>query len=137
PDTPGSHHPQAERRQTLAVAGDSVVGAVPAYLSTQCLLLLDQRIVPMLATPLIDGTQPSAQPARRCFALHRPGSTAGAGPVMGEPQQVKALRFAVAGWAGGAVPVVGFVEPRQPGFLRVDLQSESAESLRQNVLHAL
>ncbi len=83
PATPDTHDPQTVCRQTLAVAGDSVVGAVSAQLSAQCLLLFDQRFVQVDATPLVDGTQPPAQSLARCLALHHPGSLAGAAPVMG------------------------------------------------------
>src|SRR3990167_4201235 len=123
PLPPEFPHFLAELLQRSGVPGHSVVPTVPFQLHHQFLMLPLQWPVPKQPTELGDPLDRTREPPLRRLLSDHPVPAPALSPIMGETQKIEGIAILPRSCR--------FLEPDQPGFLRVKGQSISAEPLRE------
>ncbi len=135
PHPPSSLNRIQERLQHSHVVGDPIVSVMSANLLTQYCMLLADRSVPVVPTPLGNAPHRPAQTLRGRLPHYRPTAPNRATPVMGETQEVKRS------WSSGpVVPATCRLAGRsakgnQPGLVGMERQAVLAEAFRQHLHH--
>lgn len=133
PFAPQLRHLPPQLVELAIIAGDSVVGIVPAQLLVEFALLLLQRQVTVFPSPFFDCPQRPSLPPSGSFLLHHLIAAARFSPVMGEAKEVECLRLSSSARASSRWSP----KAHHSRFLRIDLQSKSGKAFGNHPLDFL
>ena len=91
PSLPYSAHSMEKQSERQHVSRDTVVTIMTSYLRTKFPPLLQNRFVPIPATPLLNLLDATSKPRLHCLTLHHQVALLGFSPIVRKTKQVKRL----------------------------------------------